>query len=312
MKAVPEVIPEQAAHWLLRLDEGHLDDNERLAFEQWLQTDPRHAQVFEQMQGLWQAAQPAKRKRASRKLMFSASALLILFSFGLQDRWQNWQADYHSAQGEILRIELSDGSTAFLNSDSAIALQFDQTQRRVRLIRGEVFVDVTRDPAARPFVVSSRDAAARALGTRYSVRQRTHDAHVAVYESRVKVSSDRFSQTRILEAGEGLRVSAQGMQLQPGSSRARPDWTDQRLVFRGTPLQDVVERLSEFHPAHLSLSESAAHVDKAFTGVLPADDPDTALSLLASGMGLEITEIGPWYIRLSASSDERSSTPSQN
>ena len=65
--------------------------------------------------------------------------------------WQNLNADYHSGVGEQRNVVLADGSQLLLNTDSAVDVRFDQAGRDLRLLRGEIQVNVVAAPALRPF-----------------------------------------------------------------------------------------------------------------------------------------------------------------
>jgi len=64
-------------------------------------------------------------------------------------------ADYSVAVGQTQIVQLQDGSKAILNSGSALAVTMDQTQRSVRLLKGEAYFEVKPDPGL-PFVVLCR------------------------------------------------------------------------------------------------------------------------------------------------------------
>ncbi len=79
-------------------------------------------------------------------------SLLLLAGVAHSAGWQNRQADYHTATDEQRRIQLADGSTALLNPDIAIKEALQPDQRRVELLRGEAYFQIS--PAAeRPFWV---------------------------------------------------------------------------------------------------------------------------------------------------------------
>lgn len=46
-----ERLIEQAAHWMMRLQSGEVSPEEREACARWQAADPRHAEVFQRMQG---------------------------------------------------------------------------------------------------------------------------------------------------------------------------------------------------------------------------------------------------------------------
>jgi transmembrane sensor len=98
--------------------------------------------------------------------------------------------DFKTAIGEQRSISLSDGSVFFLNTNSEVRARWTATERHIDLIRGEARFQVAKD-AARPFLVFTRDATVRAVGTIFNVRSDQSDTEVAVIEGRVKVSALR-------------------------------------------------------------------------------------------------------------------------
>jgi transmembrane sensor len=77
-------------------------------------------------------------------------------------------ADHVTAAGETARVSLPDGSTAWLNTDSALRVAFDGARRLIRLLEGEALFEVAHDPARR-FAVLAHDGLSTALGTRFAV-----------------------------------------------------------------------------------------------------------------------------------------------
>jgi len=120
-----------------------------------------------------------------------AAAALVALAF------VTTRAPRHTAEtavGAFQKFDLPDGSVAQLNTDSAIDTDFTATERRVRVVRGEVFFNVTKDPA-RPFIVVSGPVAVRAVGTAFNVRQRAAAVEVLVTEGRVRVDDVRLGQS---------------------------------------------------------------------------------------------------------------------
>ena len=73
---VNEEILNQAAHWCMRL---HADDclsDERLAFQRWIQLDPRHAFEYAKMLEVWDlGGQLAKEPGSAKKLLTGDSSI---------------------------------------------------------------------------------------------------------------------------------------------------------------------------------------------------------------------------------------------
>ncbi|VVO43750.1 hypothetical protein PS726_06248 [Pseudomonas fluorescens] len=70
-----EQIREQAALWLVRLDENPTTA-ELAEFNAWCDADVRHAQLFEQLQQLWQSLSPPAKTRPRRARLIGAALVL--------------------------------------------------------------------------------------------------------------------------------------------------------------------------------------------------------------------------------------------
>mgnify|MGYP006195069637 CR=1 FL=1 len=84
-----------------------------------------------------------------------AGALLLMLGVGwIGDIPMRLQADHLTATAEVQHLRLPDGSQIVLGSHSAISTQFDGTQRRINLLRGELYVEAAHD-SARPMVIDT-------------------------------------------------------------------------------------------------------------------------------------------------------------
>ncbi|VVN67947.1 FecR family protein [Pseudomonas fluorescens] len=85
-------IREQAALWLVRLDEKP-SPAELAEFNAWREADRRHAQLFEQLQQLWQSLSPPAKTRSRRTgLMGAALVLPAAIALGQWLPVQDWMA----------------------------------------------------------------------------------------------------------------------------------------------------------------------------------------------------------------------------
>jgi transmembrane sensor len=302
-------IRQQAAEWLIQLSEAENETQRtelQAACQAWQQQHPGHAEVFQQMQTLWQSladhTNPAKPKRSKgRKTLVGTafSALLLLGCLQLPVS-QYWLADEHTATGEIREIHLSDGSRITLNTHSAVDIRFDAHTRTIRLTEGEVLAEVAHDPQQRPFIVENRDGTATALGTRYLVRQDADSSTVTVLESTVAVKPRNSLTLTKVYAGEQLRFdSQQAYPLMPAPALA-DSWHMKRLVFEDVPLSAVIARLAEYRPGLLKLRTDTQAL--RFTGVLPTDDSDAALSILQQALPIRIQRYSNYLVLVDTAS----------
>ncbi|WP_237885531.1 FecR family protein [Pseudomonas sp. PGPR40] len=83
-------IREQAAAWLVRLDEAPSPE-ELAEFNAWQAADVRHGQLFEQLQQLWQSFSPPPKTRSRRaRLMGAALVLPAAIAVGQWLPVQSW------------------------------------------------------------------------------------------------------------------------------------------------------------------------------------------------------------------------------
>ncbi len=290
----PDAIRARAADWVVALNEAANEQKAELQRRclAWQQEDEQHQRVFRQMLTLWDGLEqePPKRRRTG--------ALVVWLLIGLiawQLPWTLWRGDAHTGAGERQVLTLDDGSHLTLNGDSAVRLDMDADLRRVRLLRGQVFVNVAPD-RDRPFQVITRHGIAEALGTEYSVSLDKGATRVAVKESSVRVTpAGNPSTARVLHAGEGTTLTRGRATAPTPLAPGRFDWLRGRLVFNDAPLTQVLDTLADHRPGLLLAAPSLA-TDLRFTGVLPADDSDGALAVLADAMPVRVHRVTPYLV----------------
>ncbi len=330
-----ETIEAAAAVWLSLRDRG-MSAPETAEFVHWLQQDPLHATVFDELATVWKdfdrlgavpppatasgASEPDAdllapriRRRLHRTLAWSAlgaaAAVLLLFTL-----WPSLsRTPHHTAEtavGAFQKFDFPDGSVAQLNTDSAIVTVFTATERRVRVVRGEVFFTVTKDPA-RPFIVTAGPVAVRAVGTAFNVNQRVDVIEVLVTEGRVRVDDARdersllpaatasSAEPPLLVAGERAVVP-----LAPAGSAATPvtaivekvaadaarralAWQERRLEFDAVPLAEVVREFNRYNRQQLVITDPALAA-KRYSGIFRADGYESLVRLLEADFGVSV------------------------
>ena len=157
-------------------------------------------------------------------------------------------------------------------------------------------MEVAKDPA-RPFSVVTAQGSIRALGTRFLVEQLDDATQVTMLESATRIDAGGRSQT--LNAGQRLRFDANGPGAveQVDSQALQNAWDDRQLLAYNQPLTDVLERLAR-HRKGLVLFDKQALSALRVTVMLPTDDSDRALRLLARTLPIEISHYTPWLTRV--------------
>nr|WP_295109284.1 FecR domain-containing protein [uncultured Caulobacter sp.] len=170
--------------------------------------------------------------------------------------WKLTAPTYSTDIGRQTVAELPDGTRVRLNTDTALKVRFDNGLRRVELLRGQAFFDVAHDHA-HPFVVVAGDTEVRALGTRFDVRRADGGAKVVLAEGKVAVT-ERGSRSAAwtLEPGQTLTTGRRNVAPAPVPTdlAVATGWTEGRVSFRATPLEDAVDEINRYSRDKVILS----------------------------------------------------------
>ncbi|KAB2910801.1 MAG: histidine kinase [Dechloromonas sp.] len=170
-------------------------------------------------------------------------------------------------------------------------------EKLVTLLRGEILVDVARD-GARPFIVNTAHGSIRALGTRFLVSREDEATALSMIESRVEVRVDGSAAPLVVAAGQRLRFGPGGdaVLADVDGGMLEAAWQQRQLVVRDKPLADVLDDLARHRPGVIHYDRQAI-AGKQVSAVLPADDTDRSLQLLANNFpGLRIRTLTPYLV----------------
>lgn len=331
-------IEQTAAEWLARRDGGTWDAADQTALAQWLGQATTHRVAFLRLQAAWEEAGrlrvladgtahhapppddrraqmlrdlpprvrvPARARRLPRWLAAAALAVVtLLASRDFQPRTTADVASYRTVMGEVRTQPLADGSRAILASDSRIDVRLSPTRRDVALARGEAIFEVAKD-RHRPFIVAANGYRAVAVGTRYSVQRDAAGLRVVVTEGTVRLESpDRGATAQpsvLLPAGSVALVRGNGVlvrSLALDDAQQLLDWRDGLLVFRDTPLTDVVREFNRYNARKLVVADDATGALRV-GGSFRWDNQEGFVRLLEAGFPVR-AEAGPDRILLRA------------
>ena len=295
-------IDETAARWHARALLGALSPADEQRLDAWLDADPRHrlayADAAAASYALEQAAPKAPRvsiaaARAPRWPAWFGAALApvaLVAVLMLPHAWQDWHSDSHTAVGTVSSQHLADGSTLQLDTDSAVALPFAPDRRDVELLRGDLAVEVAKDPV-HPFRVHCAGVEARAVGTKFVVARHAGNVEVGVLEGVVAVTPDGGAEPTLITAGQRAFVDTDKRTLRSEALPAASyGWTRGVLSFERVPLSEVVAEIGRYLPEHVSF-RATGHADTPVTATFPIDRPDAALGAVAKTNGLTLRHV---------------------
>ncbi|RWU25617.1 peptide ABC transporter substrate-binding protein [Pseudomonas alkylphenolica] len=289
---------QQALDWFSRLRADNLNPDERRAFEHWLEA-PANARTFAEVQLFWQQLQapPRRARRAPPRTVARAwrgwavaAAVLLIGGLVLLAQWpavQRANSNVATAPGERRQVQLADGSRLTLDSASAVDVDLRGPVRKVRLVQGQMYIEVIRD--GRPFVVDIDEAQVQVLGTRLSV-SRGHDHNeVVLLKGNVEVSSN--GDKRLLAAGQRLTFNGSRLdQVEKVDAERFLAWREGQLRVSEMPLREVLQKLADYQGTRLLLLDDQAG-QKRVSGSFNLDQASTAFEALISSQQLKANHL---------------------
>jgi len=211
---------------------------------------------------------------------------------------------YSTGTGEQRAFTLPDGSVIQLNARSRVRVDYRDAERDITLVQGQALFKVARD-ATRPFVVIADQTRVRAVGTQFDVYRRQTGTTVTVVEGRVAVvtaesdyqpasTPDPHVELQkgeiLLGAGEQATVTAhETQQTASPNIEAATAWTQQRLVFESTSLEDVAMEFNRYNARPLIIEGNPlAHL--RITGTFSSADPASIIRFLRARPGITVSE----------------------
>ena len=325
-------LPEVAAIWVSREDEGRLGADGRAALEAWLAEDPRHRAAYA---GARDACDAAARHAADPQMMELRAAALaatpdrgapvwrmaaavavgaVLLGVGggtvtaitapaesriggvaarLAPALPPGSALYRTAVGERSTVVLPDGSVATLNTDSVLKVAYSDTERGVRLLRGQALFDVAKNKRV-PFQVYAGERRITAVGTVFDVRLVGERVKVALVEGVVKVartapqSSPAPNQQVTMTAGEVLEAPpAAAMVVRTADTGRATSWKDGVVVFDDLPLAEAVAEMNRYTHRPVALADPRIGAYRV-SGVFRTGDPERFAEAMSEVFPLEI------------------------
>lgn len=309
-------IAREAASWFVRLQNSAAGAAEHAAGAEWRARHADHERAWQlaerfsersqQLAGDAARAALERPRSPDRRKTLKTLALLIAaapLGFAAQQRlpWREWQADERTATGQQRTLHLPEGGQIRLNTGSAVDIAYDDSVRRVRLIAGEILVEVPREHGRRPFIVDTAEAQLTLLGSRLLVRQYPHSTYLAALQGAVLV------RPRLSRADEGLMHLAAGRQTHVSPLAALPsealaqhrlDWISGVLRAEKMRLDAFIRELDRYRPGLLRCDPAVAGL--LISGTFQLRDTDQILHALSQTLPVSVHYRTPYWVTLTA------------
>jgi transmembrane sensor len=328
----PDAIERTAADWVLRRENGLSSDEEK-EFSLWLKEAPRHEQVYAETaetaqllgnlrfhtpQGtvsFTQNVRSQQRRASFMRAALAVAAVTVVVLFGwrqLVPTASSFSQSVATQVGGLQKLELPDGSVVLLNTNTAVDVRYLKFERRVKLVRGEAYFIVAKNPA-RPFYVEAGSVAVRAVGTAFNVCMQSDSVNVLVTEGKVRVAENSNGaadvqnkrsedQSPVLSVGNlgqvplgtdntSVSESIVITLIEPRAIKSVLAWQEGRLEFFEKPLSEVVAEFNRYNKHKVVIADPALAA-RRFGGAFASHQIEPLLEVLEQSFGVISEERG--------------------
>lgn len=297
-----EHLLKQALEWFFLLQSESCTDENRQQFNRWYHNNEANQAAYAHAERLWsdlnqlkektdipglkEARRTRSRRSSARALRLAAFILIasVLTSIG----WMEYSAEtvtYATRKGERRTVALSDGSSIDLNTATRLQVKISLLQRKITLDAGEAIFDVHHE-WLRSFKVQAGNLMIHDIGTRFNVRLHNDAVSVAVLQGAVEINGERMDEgyQRNYQPGKSLS------HMQPIDVEHIEAWKHGRLIFRQSPLNEVVTELERYHSVRFLFADPViAH--ETMSGMFDTNDLDLFLTSVEKILPVKVTHL---------------------
>lgn len=310
----------QAAEWFAKLHSPACSEETRQEFSRWLQANPQHELAYEQCRTLWlisddlrgdadlQRELDAARQGIAglrtgisgkihsnlkprwRSLGQIAAAILVALVF-VYTTGQKAPTEYTTYIGEQRIVQLADGSSITLNTNTKLSVDYNRDQRLVHLHHGEAYFNVSKDPS-RPFEVMAGKSLVRAVGTEFNVALLNQAVNVDVAEGVVEFEPVASSPATKLEVGDAVKYrSGDNVNISSANLARVSAWQIRKIYFDNNTLADAVEEYNRYTLQKITVVDSELNQQR-ITGIFHVGDVDSFIFSLEQGLDARVVRKG--------------------
>jgi transmembrane sensor len=342
-------VTNEACAWITQIETGDLKHQDVAGFREWMARSPAHrkeiyrwAKFSEKLCILSEMSQPLKNAAERHRDAHTATrfhrwfgvrhyaafgVILVVLFLGdgmYQKQALNETRLITTQMGVREKVILSDGSMIELNTNSEIEVNFNEQQRNIRLVRGEISFKVAHNKN-RPFVVYAGESFIRAVGTAFVVEYLDDVVEVIVTEGRVELGQteiqslnsiatpnieqqvngpDKRKRSNVyLSEGEGVSyidvAQNDDVEAIPKKEIERKlSWQQGFIEFHDAPLVDVINDLKRYTPLQVEISSDELR-GLRFGGIFKLDELPVLFGMLETYFDIDVEYQNSGAVRLS-------------
>uniref|UniRef100_Q07LL1 Putative FecR n=1 Tax=Rhodopseudomonas palustris (strain BisA53) TaxID=316055 RepID=Q07LL1_RHOP5 len=262
----------EAYDWVMRFKTGEAGSADLAALRRWSQSSPAHLAAYDRISRAWiglgavaqdlaggnsavrfpRTAPVSRRALIGGALAASAAgaALALHPPLGFWPSWPEFAADFRTAIGEQRHVAIDDVGIE-MNTRTSIALRPSAgATRRIELIAGEAAMSIPREGV---LMVEAGDGRVVATRARFNIRHDNRQVRVTCLDGDLRVECG--GDARVLEPGRQVLYTDRGFgQAVAVDASAVTAWQGGLVIFRSTPISEVVEEINRYRPGRVILT----------------------------------------------------------
>lgn len=314
---VPRAVVESAIQWRVRLEACDADAELMAACQSWRGENPEHERAWQRLEDLdglfrpdrigstWLARETLAKVDSNRRAMTRRNALKVLGGSALglagmamvaneYGALNGINSDYSTRLGERSRFLMNDGSVAWLNTNTSVAVDSDEALRSVRVIQGEVQLAVSGGDDPRPYEVSGGFGRIRLSEGTVLMRRESGRDLVELIDGSARIElADRPGGLSVLP-GQLVALSPRGGEYLDDPAMDYTGWVDGVLAVRDMPLARVLTELARYRPGFVQCDPALASV--RVSGVYQLAETDRILEALARSVNGTLRYRTRWWV----------------
>jgi transmembrane sensor len=192
---------------------------------------------------------------------FSRMAAAAIVLFGLLTAAYFYFGNTSESQRKMIfaagnmqnKILLSDGSIVWLNTNGKLSYpDHFPNENRIVVLQGEAFFEVTKNPK-KPFIVQTKNADIKVLGTSFNVNSQTEKTEVSVNTGTVQVQSNFSASYVTITKGYFAKADETEIISYPISNQNYKSWKTGIFTFSQASLKTVAKDLNTFYNKKITL-----------------------------------------------------------
>ncbi|CAN5438930.1 hypothetical protein BH23BAC1_BH23BAC1_15720 [soil metagenome] len=243
---------------------------------------------------------------SAKKYYFRAAAifagLLMISAVSIFVIQLNQTTKYATVFGETKSIDLPDGSSVVLNSNSTLKVSKNWENNNIREVwlDGEAFFNVVKKDLPGQtdanqtdqyvkFIVNVNNLKVEVIGTMFNVNSRRGLVKVVLNSGKVNLNTGRENME--MNPGDMVEFSPSKETFSKKTVEADKitSWRNQKFIFEESSLKEIAQVIEDNYGYEVKFQDQAL-ANRNFTGSIPYQNVDLFLTVLAESFNLIITK----------------------